>query len=225
MSTGGAKQGLRDRKRVETRARIESAAVELVLSDGLDAATVDAISERADISPRTFFNYFETKDAAVLGVRPGEADADAMAAQLAAVEGLDPVVAVIHLVMESMGIAESVEAGLHGRRLEIIRRYPEVIAGQFAQLSARKDRLAEHAGRILTSTASPDDDTSPEVDADAAARGDIVLALCASAVRSAVVAWAQNPPSKKAEHLGADDVEAIEQRAVGLVQTTLEKLA
>lgn len=205
---------LRDRKRAETRARIEAAAVELVLGGGLEAATVDAISERADVAPRTFFNYFETKDAAVLGMRPREADEDVMAEQLAAVDDLDPVVAVVRLVMATMGVPESVAAGLHRSRLEILRRHPEIAAGQFAQINARKDRLAEYVGRILARRSPPADD------ADARAQGDIVLSACASAVRSAVLYWANNPAGDPA----TGEIELIERRAVALVHSTLQRI-
>ena len=62
--------GLRERKRAQTRHRLEEAAIGLALRDGLDKVTIDAISERADVSPRTFFNYFDSKEDAILGVRP-----------------------------------------------------------------------------------------------------------------------------------------------------------
>ncbi|MFF0183689.1 TetR/AcrR family transcriptional regulator [Streptomyces sp. NPDC005244] len=224
MDAGTPKPGLRDRKRAETRARIEVAAVELVLSDGLEEATVDAISERANISPRTFFNYFESKDAAVLGVRPKQADEDVMTAHLPIVDELDPVVAVIHLVMTTMGITESVEAGLHRRRLEIIRRYPDIIGGQFAQLNARRDRLVEHISQILARRAPRGADTEPAP--DARAHGDIVLALCAGAVRAAVLDWAENAETDEAERgPGTGDADVIERRALAFVRTTLRRLA
>ena len=54
----------------ETRARLEEAAVTLVLRDGLEQTTIGTISELADVSPRTFFNYFDSKDSAILGLRP-----------------------------------------------------------------------------------------------------------------------------------------------------------
>ncbi|WP_308465733.1 hypothetical protein [Rathayibacter soli] len=41
---------LRDRKRAEARAQLKAAALELVLRDGLDGATIDAIGERAFVS-------------------------------------------------------------------------------------------------------------------------------------------------------------------------------
>ena len=41
---------------------------------GLDAVSIDAICAKAGVSPRTFFNYFETKDDAVLGIGPWSLD-------------------------------------------------------------------------------------------------------------------------------------------------------
>ena len=62
--------GLRERKRAQTRRRLEEAAIDLALRDGLDQVTIEAITERADVSRRTFFNYFDSKDDAILGLRP-----------------------------------------------------------------------------------------------------------------------------------------------------------
>lgn len=60
---------LRERRQVETWTQIHEAALDLALSDGLAAATIDAIAERAGISRRTFFNYFQSKEDALLGLR------------------------------------------------------------------------------------------------------------------------------------------------------------
>lgn len=60
---------LRERRRAETWLAIHEAAATLALERGLENATVEATAEAAGISPRTFFNYFATKDDAVLGVR------------------------------------------------------------------------------------------------------------------------------------------------------------
>jgi AcrR family transcriptional regulator len=62
-----AEQGLRERKKQARRAALIDAAQQLVAEHGLDAVTVEMISAEAGVSPRTFFNYFETKDDAVLG--------------------------------------------------------------------------------------------------------------------------------------------------------------
>lgn len=60
-------EGLRARKKRQTRAAIEKAALDLVDKRGFDAVTVDDICAAADISRMTFFNYFPTKIAAVMG--------------------------------------------------------------------------------------------------------------------------------------------------------------
>jgi len=59
--------GLRERKKLKTRSAIEWAAVQVVLEHGYEAATVEAIARRADVSLRTFFNYFPSKDVAIIG--------------------------------------------------------------------------------------------------------------------------------------------------------------
>ena len=62
-----AEQGLRERKKRARRAALIDAAQKLVAEHGLDAVTVEMISAEAGVSARTFFNYFESKDDAVLG--------------------------------------------------------------------------------------------------------------------------------------------------------------
>ena len=62
--------GLRERKKLATRHALHEAALHLVAAHGLDGVSVDDIAARADVSPRTFFNYFATKDDAVVGLDP-----------------------------------------------------------------------------------------------------------------------------------------------------------
>ena len=59
--------GLRERKKAETRLAIERAAVEIACDRGYGAATAEAIAARANVSLRTFFNYFPSKDVAIVG--------------------------------------------------------------------------------------------------------------------------------------------------------------
>src|SRR5215468_9879442 len=57
--------GLRERKRRETRAALSLAAIRLSMQRGWDNVTVDDIAAAANVSPRTFRNYFSTKAEAV----------------------------------------------------------------------------------------------------------------------------------------------------------------
>ncbi|MFD4630620.1 TetR family transcriptional regulator [Streptomyces sp. NPDC058284] len=61
-----SEQGRRTRKVRESREAMANAAVDLVLAHGLDQVTVETISERADVSRRTFSRYFSGKEDAVV---------------------------------------------------------------------------------------------------------------------------------------------------------------
>lgn len=71
--------GLRERKRHDTRRRIIDSATRLVAEHGFEAVTVEQICAEAGISRRTFFNYMESKDEAVLGPLPVSLDAETAA--------------------------------------------------------------------------------------------------------------------------------------------------
>jgi AcrR family transcriptional regulator len=54
--------GLRERKRVRTRATIARAALELFDRQGFGATTIQEIADAADVSPRTVSHYFPRKE-------------------------------------------------------------------------------------------------------------------------------------------------------------------
>ncbi|KAA0022688.1 acyl-CoA-like ligand-binding transcription factor [Antrihabitans cavernicola] len=58
--------GLRERKKVRTRALIRSEAFRLFREQGYPETTIDQIAAAADVSPSTFFRYFPTKEQLVI---------------------------------------------------------------------------------------------------------------------------------------------------------------
>jgi AcrR family transcriptional regulator len=67
--------GLRERKKLRTRAMLIRAAVQLCLKQGYEQTTVDQIAAAADVSPRTFSRYFATKDAVYMALLEGVVNA------------------------------------------------------------------------------------------------------------------------------------------------------
>lgn len=58
--------GLRERKKFATKEALGRAALDLAIERGLDVVTAESIAEAADVSTRTFHNYFSCKEDAVL---------------------------------------------------------------------------------------------------------------------------------------------------------------
>jgi AcrR family transcriptional regulator len=106
--------GLRERKRLATRRAILLAAVQVVLDKGLDATTVDEIARVADVSPRTFFNYFSSKEDAIVGDGPELPDEEA---QLAFIADRSPILPAIAKLF-----GDSMTPALHDQEIVLLRR-------------------------------------------------------------------------------------------------------
>ncbi|NVM94475.1 TetR family transcriptional regulator [Arthrobacter wenxiniae] len=72
--------GLRARKREATRSAITSAARRFTADHGLSGFTIEQLCEDVGISRRTFFNYFPSKEDAIVGHLLDEFPAEALAA-------------------------------------------------------------------------------------------------------------------------------------------------
>lgn len=71
--------GLRGRKRQQTRQAVTAAARSLTAAKGLNGFTVEEVCDAVGISRRTFFNYFPSKEDAILGHHDDEHPGELMA--------------------------------------------------------------------------------------------------------------------------------------------------
>ena len=133
-----ASDGLRERKKAQTRRAIHEAAYRLVDEHGLEGTTIDQICQEADVSSRTFFNYFPSKNAAALGL-PGETIDDG------AVERFRSATGSLVDALCSM-IAGSDQFVARQRRLkDLVRRHPELMPALGNMMTAARGRLVELA--------------------------------------------------------------------------------
>jgi Transcriptional regulator len=203
--------GLRDRKRQETRSRLERAAIDIVLRDGIDRLTVDAMSDAAGVSPRTFFNYFDSKEDAILGLRDPEITEQTVAEHLANTDSTELVESLIALLFSVLGSSIG-DTELHRSRRSILQQHPQLLGRQMAQMDRMLAQLT-----IAVQTLMARDPRFATVDAHRTApMAQVVLMMCGSSIRASVEEWAEAD--------GDRPLEELEQRAITLVQDVMERL-
>ena len=72
--------GLRERKKQATRKALREAALRLALERGTDNVRVDDIAEAAGVSPRTYNNYFSSREQAIVAAVTADREARIAAA-------------------------------------------------------------------------------------------------------------------------------------------------
>ena len=144
--------GLRERKKLKTKAAIQSAAIELFLRQGFDETTVEQIAAAAEISPSTFFNYFPTKEDVVF---QDELDPLILAAFDAQPAGTNPIRAIRNAMKSVFKEITPEQDRLVRERIALMSSTPSLRAAMLAQFAELVDQIAALvAGR---SGGSPDD--------------------------------------------------------------------
>jgi AcrR family transcriptional regulator len=115
--------GLRERKKVKTRAAIREHALRLFREQGYAETTVDQIADAAEVSPSTFFRYFPTKEDVVLADEFDPLLAEAFRAQPAELTPIQAVRAALRTVFG--GMSEETKVRDRARR-ELIMTVPEL---------------------------------------------------------------------------------------------------
>ncbi|MEW1955646.1 TetR family transcriptional regulator [Terrabacter sp. NPDC080008] len=116
--------GLRERKKRETRRALNLAALDLVEERGFAAVTTEEIAARAGVSARTFFNYFPSKEAAVIGSTSEELESYAAAVE-EDVPG-EPPIRSLHRIISGMLAPASVDPALRAKRRRVLLGEPSL---------------------------------------------------------------------------------------------------
>ncbi len=111
---------LRERKKQRTREALQTVALSLFERNGFDATTIAEVAAKADVSPRTVFRYFSTKQDLVFGDATGDLERllDALASRPA---GEAPFAAVAAALIE---LAPSLDNDLTARRWSLVTSNP-----------------------------------------------------------------------------------------------------
>lgn len=176
--------GLRERKRRATHRSIQHAALKLTAERGFDRVTVEEISREADVSPRTFFNYFETKEAALLGDLPGELSGELLERFVSGGPTGEFFVDFGEMVAGRLDMI-SVDREVHRLRHCVLRDNPDLLMTHVASLKTLETKLVDAVQRRLEHDR---DAGKPSTVADAPLLGAVAFA----AVRSAWMRWARD---------------------------------
>jgi AcrR family transcriptional regulator len=161
--------GLRERKKIATREAISAAALRLALEQGADNVRVEEIAEAAGVSPRTYNNYFSSREQAIVAAIEAERALRVGVALRARPAGEPLAEAVVAAVAEQYGA----EPG--GDELRLITSAPSLRAEFVGTVEA----LAEPLAAVIAARTGSDDEL-----------GNAVLAAAVSAAaRVAIERW------------------------------------
>lgn len=197
--------GLRDRKKLQTRTALIEAALRLVDERGLENVTVEDISAAADVSPRTFFNYFATKDEALIGDHL--ADERVLRERFLATDPSVPVMEALRRSIEPVVAEMEQDREIWCRRIRVMTDNPQLVAGLMTR--------SAHAEHELIKAIAQRVGVAPD-------GGWPLLAATVSgaAFRAALLTWAKSPSGRVlADHVN----DAFGALAAGMPDPTTEE--
>ncbi|GLZ14722.1 TetR family transcriptional regulator [Actinomadura sp. NBRC 104425] len=171
--------GRRERKKQQTRKALVDAAFRLFAEKGFDATTVDEIAEAVEVSSRTFFRYFASKEDVALTFQ--EEQHHAIMRMVAERYTDEPIMTALRrIAVEATRAAERGELGFDPARFRCLL---DLTAGS-ATLMAGSLELAQKKQAEMTRLVAERMGTDPAVDM----RPHVVAAATVSAFRAAAEA-------------------------------------
>ena len=168
---------LRERKKLETRRTIRRVALDLATEHGLEELTVEAISQGADISPRTFFNYFSHKEDAL--VTDAAAAAKTLHSEIVARPADESPLHAIRAVITEHDLFSLMNTDRDRTlaRQKLVQQHPTLTSRQLSQHALMERSLRDAVAERL--------DTDPEADL----RPALVAGVAGAVLRIAIQRW------------------------------------
>ncbi|MEW2302693.1 TetR family transcriptional regulator [Streptomyces sp. NPDC006655] len=172
---------LRERKKQRTRDALLRSALELFAAQGYERTTVDEIAESVDVSQRTFFRYFASKEDVAFFV-PRLTEAHFVAAVRGRPAEEAPLEALRRSVMDSWEtIEEAVERYVPVELLMRTYKMIEATPILFAAHLRRQAETEEEISRIIAEREGVDPDSDP--------RPRLVVAVFGAVIRVTERQW------------------------------------
>ncbi|WP_375388560.1 TetR/AcrR family transcriptional regulator [uncultured Amnibacterium sp.] len=132
--------GLREQKRIATKRALQVALLRLALERGFDNVTVEEVAQAVQVSPRTFFNYFTSKEEAVATPHgPSELTADEIVRYEDGVG--DPLTDLIVLFAGRAAGEEDFE--LHRLRRDLMHREARLLGDKATLMQQIREQIVE----------------------------------------------------------------------------------
>jgi len=185
MKTDAPELGLRERKRLATRRAIQFAVLELVAQRGLENVTVDEVSRIADVSPRTFFNYFASKEEALIGESPSLPE-DAKVEEFVNAGPASNLLADLGAMIAGSSENMPDDFELLTKRRQLMKQHPQLFALRMATMRNFEDEL----GAIVSRRLAADEPALADDPAELAQRSRLVTFVAFGVMRHAWSRWA-----------------------------------
>lgn len=191
--------GLRARKQRTTREAIHRIAVRRALADGPQSVTAAEISAEAGVSARTFFNYFPSKEDAMLGFHEALPTDDELA-EFAESNGTDLLRELVRL-MRNVFSSSPTDHDIMRDRRELLCQHPELLQRQMARVFAVEQRIVPVVAQRMRTLATFQDVRDHEASAQ------MLVMLATNSIRIAIRNVTQSPDLSSTD---ADDDRALE---------------
>jgi len=197
-----ARPGLRERKKQQTRDTIARVALELFAERGYDETTLAEIADAADVSTRTIFAYFHSKEDILFCEEPAfiEQLKQALEQRPSGVTTID----VLRDFIQSSGPPDQ-----HRKlRKQIVRSNEELRLGERGRFARVEDLIAESIARDL-----------------GAGPGDIRPPLVAASMTAAFFSMSERLESKSGEPISHEQAMAVADQVLVFLRSGLDGLA